>query len=217
VGCGGQVVPPKGYLERIAAIAKQNKALYIADEVQVGFGRVGTHFWGFEIDGVIPDIVTMGKPIGNGHPMAAVVTTREIAQAFHNGVEYFNTFGGNPVSCAVGLEVLRVIEEEHLQAHALRCGDHLMAGLRDLAKSHNLCSDVRGRGLFIGFELLQADGKTPDAARVKALHEGLRQAGFLLGIDGPDHNVLKIKPPLALGLEHADAMLSAFDQLLRDH
>lgn len=214
IGCGGQVVPPCGYLEQAATIAREHKALFIADEVQVGFGRVGDAFWGFQQDQVVPDIVTMGKPIGNGHPLAAVVTTRAIAQHFHNGVEYFNTFGGNPVSCAVGLEVLHIIQEEQLQSHALSCGNHLMDGLRQLAKQHNLCADVRGRGLFIGFEILESDAQSPATTKVKTIQEAMKDAGFLLGVDGPDNNVLKIKPPLAFKQQHADAALTALDQIL---
>src|SRR6185503_10830008 len=123
--------------------------------VQVGFGRVGTHFWGFETQGVVPDIVTMGKPIGNGHPLAAVVTTPEIASAFENGMEYFNTFGGNPVSCAIGLAVLDVIEREGLQEHAREVGEYLKSGLESLKQSHQLIGDVRGLGLFVGVELVK--------------------------------------------------------------
>ena len=121
----------------------------IADEVHVGFGRVGSHFWGFETQGVVPDIVTMGKPIGNGHPIGAVVTTREIAEAFADGMEYFNTFGGNPVSCAAGLAVLDVIENEGLQQHALHVGERLKTGLVEVQVRHPVIGDVRGRGLFI--------------------------------------------------------------------
>ncbi|MEJ2746945.1 MAG: aminotransferase class III-fold pyridoxal phosphate-dependent enzyme, partial [Anaerolineae bacterium] len=144
LSCGGQIVLPDGYLHTAYQMVHDAGGVCIADEVQVGFGRVGSHFWGFQTQGVVPDIVTMGKPIGNGHPLAAVVTTAEIAQAFHNGMEYFNTFGGNPVSCAVGLAVLDVIEAEQLQQNALRAGEHLKSGLAALMARHPLIGDVRG-------------------------------------------------------------------------
>ena len=127
----------------------------VADEVQTGFGRAGSHFWTFETQGVVPDIVTLGKPIGNGHPLAAVITTPEIAQSFTNGMEYFNTFGGNPVSCAAGLAVLDVIRDEELQTNAAQVGDFLKDGLRQLQNQHPLIGDVRGIGLFLGIELVR--------------------------------------------------------------
>jgi 4-aminobutyrate aminotransferase-like enzyme/Ser/Thr protein kinase RdoA (MazF antagonist) len=146
---GGQIEPPQGYLAECYRHVRERGGVCIADEVQIGFGRMGTHFWGFETQGVVPDIVTMGKPIGNGHPLGAVVTTPEIAASFTNGMEYFNTFGGNPVSCEVGLAVLDVIEQEELQGHAHRVGGHLRHGLRSLMERHPLIGDVRGRGLFL--------------------------------------------------------------------
>src|SRR5439155_23108998 len=148
LSCGGQLVLPENYLKAAYRYVRDAGGLCIADEVQVGFGRTGTHFWGFETQGVVPDIVTMGKPIGNGHPLAAVVTTPEIAASFNNGMEYFNTFGGNPVSCAIGLAVLDVIAEEGLQENAQRVGTHLMEGMRALMEKHVLIGDVRGLGLF---------------------------------------------------------------------
>ena len=160
LGCGGQVVPAPGYMPRAFELARDAGAVCIIDEVQVGFGRVGSCFWAFEALGVVPDIVTMGKPIGNGHPMAAVVTTRAIADAFANGMEYFNTFGGNPVSCAAGLAVLDVIEDEGLQAHAHDVGAALLRDLEALAERHALIGDVRGLGLFLGAELV-TDRATP--------------------------------------------------------
>src|SRR5215831_17855080 len=154
LGCGGQIVLPPNYLQEAYRHIRKAGGVCIADEVQVGFGRVGTHFWGFETQEVVPDIVTMGKPIGNGHPLAVVVTTPEIAASFNNGMEYFNTFGGNPVSCAIGLAVLDVIAEEGLQENALRVGAHLMEGLSGLMEKHTLIGDVRGPGLFVGIELV---------------------------------------------------------------
>jgi len=148
-GCAGQIVPPEGYLRSAFEHTRAAGAVCVADEVQVGFGRVGTHWWGFDVQGAAPDIVTLGKPIGNGHPLGAVVTTRAIADAFDNGMEYFNTFGGNPVSCAIGLAVLDVIEDEGLMENARVAGERFQAGLRELAASHPIIGDVRGLGLFI--------------------------------------------------------------------
>ena len=146
LSCAGQVFLAPGYLEEAYAAVRAAGGVAIADEVQTGFGRAGSHFWMFETQGVTPDIVTMGKPIGNGHPMGAVATTPEIAASFANGMEYFNTFGGNPVSCAIGLAVLDVIRDEGLQENAQDAGEYLMAGLRELMERHPLISDVRGRG-----------------------------------------------------------------------
>jgi 4-aminobutyrate aminotransferase-like enzyme/Ser/Thr protein kinase RdoA (MazF antagonist) len=215
LSCGGQIVLPDGYLETAYQMVRAAGGVCIADEVQVGFGRVGSHFWGFQTQGVVPDIVTMGKPIGNGHPLAAVVTTAEIAQAFHNGMEYFNTFGGNPVSCAVGLAVLGVIKEEQLQEHALRVGGHLKAGLTGLMAKHTLIGDVRGLGLFLGIELVR-DRETlePAAEEATAVVEQMKGRGILLSTDGPLHNVIKIKPPLVFTTADVDFLTAALDQVL---
>ena len=174
----------------------------VADEVQTGFGRVGAHFWGFELTAWCPDIVTLGKPIGNGHPLGAVVTTPEIAASFVTGMEYFNTFGGNPVSAEIGLAVLDVIADERLQAHALAMGERLLDGLRGLD-----FVDVRGRGLFLGVEL-------PLARAARAVKEGLKARGVLISTDGPNDDVLKIKPPLVLSAEDCDLFLEALCDVL---
>ncbi len=204
-GCGGQVVLPPGYLKAAYEKARASGALCIADEVQVGFGRVGSHFWAFETQGVVPDIVTMGKPIGNGHPLGAVVTTPEIADSFSSGMEYFNTFGGNPVACAAGNTVLEVIREEGLQENALQTGTLLLEGLQKLAEKHTLLGDVRGLGLFLGAVCVK-DQKTkePAAEEASRLVEDLREDGILLSTDGPFHDVVKIKPPLVF--EEDDAL-----------
>jgi 4-aminobutyrate aminotransferase-like enzyme len=183
--------------------------------VQTGFGRAGNHFWMFEAQGVAPDIVTMGKPIGNGHPLGAVVTTREIAAAFDNGMEYFNTFGGNPVSCAIGLAVLDVIADEGLQANALAVGARLLEGLRGLMDRHPLIGDVRGLGLFIGVELVR-DRATLEPAGAQAAYVAnrMRERGVLLSTDGPFHNVLKIKPPLVFDAANADELVETLDAVL---
>jgi len=213
LGCGGQIVPPPGYLQAAFEHVRSAGAVCIADEVQIGFGRVGSHFWGFETQGVVPDIVTMGKPIGNGHPLAAVVTTAEIAASFAGGMEYFNTFGGNPVSCAVGLAVLDVIEAEGLQANAERVGATFRRGLDELAGRHDCIAEVRGLGLFLGVELI-ADraSRAPDAKLASAVIERLKERGMLLSTDGPLHNVIKIKPPIVFTDEQAERVVRELDR-----
>ncbi|MEZ4699353.1 MAG: aminotransferase class III-fold pyridoxal phosphate-dependent enzyme [Rhodothermales bacterium] len=215
LSCGGQIVLPEGYLASAYAAVRRAGGVCIADEVQVGFGRVGSHFWAFETQGVVPDIVTMGKPIGNGHPMAAVVTTPAIADAFDNGMEYFNTFGGNPVSCAAGLAVLDVIRDEDLQQHALDTGRYFLERLRDLMRRHPAIGDVRGLGLFIGIEFVtDRDTRSPDAETASAAVEALKEQGILLSTDGPDHNVIKIKPPMPFDRENAGQVTRALDAWL---
>ena len=217
LGCGGQIVLPDNYLKEVYRHARNAGAVCIADEVQVGFGRVGTHFWGFETQGVVPDIVTLGKPIGNGHPLAAVITTPEIAASFDNGMEYFNTFGGNPVSCAIGLAVLDVLEEEKLQENALRVGTHLMEGLRGLMEKHTLIGDVRGLGLFVGIELVDnRETLAPAAVQASYIVNRMRERGILLSTDGPLHNVLKIKPPLVFSQANADYLVTTLDDILEE-
>jgi 4-aminobutyrate aminotransferase-like enzyme len=214
-GCAGQIVLPPGYLERAYEHVRAAGGICIADEVQVGFGRVGQCFWGFETQGVVPDIVTLGKPIGNGHPLAAVLTTPEIAASFDTGMEYFNTFGGNPVSCAIGMSVLDVIEEESLQQNALHVGEHLRERLRRIARRHPLIGDVRGLGLFIGIELVRDRGSLePAAEEAKHVIEGMRDRGVLLSIDGPLYNVLKIKPPICFSEDDADRLADTLDEVL---
>ena len=215
LGCGGQIVLPKNYLEEVYKYVRETGGLCIADEVQVGFGRVGTHMWAFETQGVIPDIVTLGKPIGNGHPIAAVITTKEIADTFANGMEYFNTFGGNPVSCAAGLAVLDVIEKEQLQKHALKIGKQLLKDLKKLMKKHPIIGDVRGLGLFIGVELVK-DRKTkePAADEAELVVNQMKEAGILISTDGPLHNVLKIKPPMVFNSENAKTLVNTLDIIL---
>jgi len=215
IGCGGQVIPASGFLAAAHDTVRSAGGVCIADEVQVGFGRVGSHYWAFETQDVVPDIVTLGKPIGNGHPMAAVITTPEIAASFDTGMEYFNTFGGNPVSCAVGLAVLTVIEQEGLQRHALEMGSLLLAGLNELQTRHQLIGDVRGLGLFIGVELVRDRETLEPACREASLViDEMRRLGFLLSTDGPLHNVLKIKPPLAIEPRDIEETLAALDEVL---
>jgi 4-aminobutyrate aminotransferase-like enzyme len=191
--------------------------LVIADEVQVGFGRVGPQFWGFATQGLIPDIVTMGKPAGNGHPLAAVVTTPEIAASFANGMEYFNTFGGNPVSAAIGSAVLDVIEQENLPENAARIGERILAGARELAGRYEIIGDARGLGLYLGIELVR-DRETLEPADTEASYiiERMRDLGVLVSIDGPHNNVLKIKPPIVWGEAEADRLITTLNRVLAD-
>ncbi len=192
-------------------------AVCIADEVQVGFGRLGTHFWGFETQSVVPDIVVLGKPIGNAFPLAAVVTTPEIANSFNNGMEFFSTFGGNPVACAAGLAVLDVLEEEKLQQRALRVGSHLIEGLKALQARYALIGDVRGSGLFLGIDLV-LDRETRQAAPFQASYvvNRLRDRGILAGTDGPHHNVIKLRPPLVFSEADADLFVKTLDAILQE-
>lgn len=214
-GVGGQIVLPPGYLDGVYQSVRARGGLCIADEVQIGFGRVGTAWWGFETQGVVPDIVTLGKPMGNGHPLAACVTTRAIADSFANGMEYFNTFGGNPVSCAIGSAVLDVLEEENLREHAKDVGDYLIDGLRDLQQRFPVIGDVRGMGLFIGIELVSdRETRVPDAARTAEVVEQARQRKILLSVDGPLHNVVKIKPPLVFSQSDAHDFLLVLEEVL---
>jgi len=217
LGCGGQVEFPMGYLKAVYSAVRQSGGLCIADEVQVGFGRVGTHFWGFETQEVVPDIVVLGKPMGNGHPIAGVVTTRSIANSFDNGMEFFSTFGGNPVSCAVGMAVLDVIERECLQENALRVGLHLRARLEALQDQHTIVGDVRGRGLFLGAELvMDHERRTPAPAQATYVANRLCERGILVSTDGPFRNVLKIKPPLVFNRADADLLSDTLDEVLRE-
>ncbi|HET9065532.1 MAG TPA: aminotransferase class III-fold pyridoxal phosphate-dependent enzyme [Gemmatimonadales bacterium] len=214
-GCGGQVMYPEGYLGEAACRVRSAGGLMIVDEVQTGFGRVGSHFWAHELQGVVPDIVTIGKPIGNGHPMAAVITTPAIAAAFANGMEFFSSFGGNPVSAAVGMAVLDVIEDEELQARAGWTGAHLLRRLRDLADRHEVIGDVRGAGLFLGVDLVSdRTTRTPATDEARRVVNAMREAGILLSTDGPADNVIKIKPPMVFGMAEADLLVETLDAVL---
>lgn len=216
-GCGGQVVFPEGYLAAAYQHARAAGALCIADEVQVGFGRVGTAMWAFEEQGVVPDIVTLGKPIGNGHPLGAVVTTAAIATQFANGMEWFNTFGGNPVSCAAGMAVLDVIEQEGLTARALDTGSYLLARFRELAERHDAVGDVRGRGLYLGLDLVTDRHTKQPATKLAAdITNRLRERGVLISTDGPYDNVIKIKPPIVFTRADADILCFELDDALSD-
>jgi len=206
ISCGGQIELPENYLKVAYQSVREAGGLCIADEVQVGCGRIGSHFWGFQLHDVIPDIVTIGKPIGNGHPLAAVVCTKQVADAFANGMEYFNTFGGNPVSCAIGLEVLKVIKDENLQFNVLETGSYLKDELNNLKSHFPIIGDVRGQGLFLGIELTDKN-KNPLTKKAKYLINRMKELGILMSTDGKDNNVLKIKPPMVFSKENADELI----------
>ena len=215
LGCGGQFILPKNYLKEIFKIVRKKNSLCIVDEVQTGFGRVGNNFWAFEEHEVVPDIVTLGKPMGNGHPLAAVVTTKEIANKFNNGMEYFNSFGGNPVSCSVGNAVLEVIDLEKLQQHGLNTGQYFLKSLRKIqSKFPDLISEVRGRGLFIGIDLIKDNKNNPNEKLATLIINKMRDRGILLSTDGPYHNVIKIKPPMPFNKDNSDLVSFELDSLL---
>jgi hypothetical protein len=210
---GGQLIFPAGYLANVYDHVRRAGGLCIADEVQTGLGRMGTSFWAFEDHGVTPDIVVMGKPLGNGHPIGAVATTRAIADAFDNGMEFFSTFGGNTVSCAIGIAVLDVLRDEGLQAHALGVGERMLAKLRPLVDRYPIVGDVRGSGLFLGVELvLDRNTLEPAGAEASFVANRMRERGVLLGTDGPHHNVVKIRPPMPFTESDGDLLVDALEQ-----
>jgi 4-aminobutyrate aminotransferase-like enzyme/Ser/Thr protein kinase RdoA (MazF antagonist) len=213
----GQIVFPPGYLSEVYKHVRSAGAVCIADEVQVGFGRLGTHFWGFETQGAVPDIVVLGKPIGNGFPLAAVVTTAEIAASFDTGMEFFSTFGGNPVACAAGMAVLDVLEADHLQQNALVVGAKWLEDLRALRAKYPLIGDVRGMGLFLGIELVtNREARTPASAQAHYVVNRLRDLGILAGTDGPHHNVIKLRPPLIFSAADAAFFTSTLSSILAE-
>jgi 4-aminobutyrate aminotransferase-like enzyme len=215
ISSGGVIATPPGYLQRAAEIVREAGGLFIADEVQPGFGRTGRHFWGYEIDDFIPDIVTMGKPMGNGHPLAATATRRELVDGFAKHSSYFNTFGGNPVSCAAGLAVLDVIEQEGLQANALDAGLYLNEGLHELATRHETIGDVRGDGLFKAVELVvDRDSRQPAGSRAHRVVEALRRRRILTSCIGRHGNILKLRPPMVFDRGNADLFLDGLDEAL---
>ena len=215
ISCGGQIELPEDYLKLAYEAVRNAGGICIADEVQTGCGRVGSKFWGFQLHDVIPDIVTIGKPIGNGHPLAAVICTQEVADAFANGMEYFNTFGGNPVSCAIGREVLSVIKDEKLQENALRIGNYLKSELHKLHIDFPIIGDIRGQGLFLGVELCDQD-KNPLTEMAAYLVNRMKELGVLMSTDGKDNNVLKIKPPLVFTKNNADELICSLRTILNE-
>ena len=217
VGCGGQVVPPVGYLKGAFEAVRAAGGVAIADEVQVGFGRVGTHFWAFEEQGARPDIVTMGKPIGNGHPMAAVATTAAIAEKFAGGMEFFATFGGNNVSAAIGEAVLDVIDDECLMANAHAVGTRFFERMAPLAERFPIVGDVRGRGLYLGVDMVE-DRRTltPNGVAAQYVAGRMRDKGILISTDGPFQSVLKIKPPMVFKPEEMDRLVATLGEILEE-
>ncbi len=214
---GGQIILPDGFLPNVYRRVREAGGVCIADEVQTGFGRIGTHFWAFEQHDVTPDIVVLGKPIANGYPMGAVITTPEIAASFDNGMEFFSTFGGSTAACVAGLTTLRVTLDEQLQSHALHMGEYLLNGLRPLMDKHALIGDVRGSGLFLGVELVRnRQTLEPAADEASAVAARMRELGVLLGTDGPFHNVVKIRGPMPFSTSDADCLIAAFDLALRE-
>jgi len=205
----GQIAFPQNYLAQVYKQVRAAGGVCIADEVQVGFGRLGTHFWGFETQGVVPDVVVLGKPIGNGFPLAAVVTTAEIAASFANGMEFFSTFGGNPVGCAAGLAVLDVLRDEALPQNAAQVGSAWIRDLRALQLSYPLIGDVRGLGLFLGIDLVNGRAtRSPATEQASYIVNRLRERGILAGTDGPHHNVIKLRPPLCFSDSDAKLLTS---------
>jgi 4-aminobutyrate aminotransferase-like enzyme len=217
VGCAGQVPLPKGYLHEVYPAIRAQGGICISDEVQTGFGRLGEHFWGFEASDVVPDMVILGKPIANGHPMGAVVCTDEIAASFEKGVEFFSSFGGNPVSCAIATAVLDVIAEEGLQEHARIVGMHYTKLLKDLMPKYPCIGDIRGPGLFIGCEIVKDQTKEPNTALASHIKNELRRRHILISTDGPADNIIKTKPALCFSIQNAETVVQAIDDVLKNH
>jgi len=216
LSCAGQIPFPQGYLAKSFELIRNVGGLCITDEVQVGFGRLGSKMWAFEEHGVIPDIVVMGKPIGNGHPMAAVFTTKEIADSF-KGMEFFSTFGGNPVSCAIGMAVMDVIEEKNLIENSKLMGELFIDGLTKLKNRYEIIGDIRGKGLFLGIELVKnRSSLEPAPKEAKMLVEGMLSKNILLSIDGPRKNVIKIKPPMVITKEDVDRTIKSLNEVFSD-
>ena len=213
MGCGGQIPLAEGYLASVYDAIRAQKGVCISDEVQTGFGRLGDCFWGYEQHHVVPDIIVLGKPMGNGHPMGAVVTTSEISASFEKGVEFFSSFGGNPVSCAIGNAVLDVIEEEDLQTHAQITGEYYKSLFVELQNNYHCIGDVRGSGLFLGIELINEKGE-PNQKLAQFIKNELRKRHVLVSTDGPFDNVIKTKPPLAFRKENALQVVEEIDGVI---
>ncbi|KAJ8318760.1 hypothetical protein KUTeg_003851 [Tegillarca granosa] len=208
--CGGQIIYPPGYLQKVYKYVHDAGGICIADEVQVGFGRVGSDYWAFQPQGVVPDIVTIGKPMGNGHPVAAVVTTKDISDSFKaSGMSYFNTYGGNPVSCAIASAVLDVIEKEKLITHAKDVGQYWTDKLKSMMSEFSIIGDVRGLGLFLGIDLVKdRNSRAPATEEADYVIERMKKEFIILSTDGPHSNVLKMKPPMTLNRDDVDFFCS---------
>jgi len=218
--CGGQVLPPPEYLRDVIKYVHEAGGVVIADEVQTGFGRVGEKFWAFQLQGddVVPDIVTMGKPMGNGFPVSAVACRRDLAEAFGNGMEYFNTFGGNPVSCAAVLAVMDVIEKEKLQENAREVGQYMLTRLKELRKKYpQTIGDIRGIGLFAGIDLVtDIEKRLPATDLAKRILMSMRRKRVCLSSEGPHGNIIKIKPPICFTKTDVDEMVDKLDETIRE-
>ncbi|MGE3363184.1 MAG: aminotransferase class III-fold pyridoxal phosphate-dependent enzyme [Rhizobiaceae bacterium] len=211
----GLELPAPGYLDEALRRLRAAGGLCVADEVQPGLGRTGTAMWGFQNLGIVPDIVTTGKPMGNGHPLAVLVTRREIVDAFFARDRYFNTFGGNPVSAAVGLAVLDVLEREKLRDNARVVGSYLKEGLSALAGRSDAVGAVRGAGLFLGVAIVDTATGQADPMRARKIINDMCHRGVLVGLTGPASNLLKIRPPLVFGRSDADLLIDTLDQVLK--
>ena len=216
LGCGGQVPLTKNYLKKVYKKIRDNGGVCISDEVQTGFGRLGKVFWGFELYNVVPDIVILGKSMGNGHPIGAVITTDKIASKFSEGVEFFSSFGGNPVSCSVGSSVLDIIEEEKLQENAKIVGKYYKKELEKLKNKHKVIGEVRGEGLFLGIEIINENNLKPDRKLAHLLKNRLREKHILVGTDGPHNNVIKSKPPICFDKEDVKLVVESIDNILSE-
>ncbi|UWQ49609.1 aminotransferase class III-fold pyridoxal phosphate-dependent enzyme [Leisingera caerulea] len=212
---GGQIIPPQGYLAAVYEKIRAAGGVCIADEVQTGLGRLGAYYFGFEHQGALPDIVVIGKPIGNGHPLGVLATTKEIAASFDNGIEFFSTFGGSTLSCRIGKEVLDIVDDEQLQENARVVGAQLFDGLKALEEKHACIGDVRGMGLFLGLEMINPDGS--EATEICSyIKNRMRDHRILIGSEGPKDNILKIRPPLTIDPEDANMITSVLDRILRE-
>lgn len=208
--------PVRGYVARAVEVVREAGGIFICDEVQAGFGRTGDAMWGHELSGVTPDIVSLGKPMGNGHPLAGVIAPNELVSEFQTASTYFNTFGGNPVSAAAGMAVLDVLERESLQDNAKAVGTYVRRGLEKLRDTYPFVSGVRGRGLFFGIEVVDESSGEPAPELTKRLVNSMRDRGVLLSRIGRHDNILKMRPPMVFGVEHADLLLSTLDDALDD-
>ncbi|WP_019671159.1 aminotransferase class III-fold pyridoxal phosphate-dependent enzyme [Eudoraea adriatica] len=217
IGCGGQVPLAKGYLKHLYPAIRNQGGICIDDEVQLGFGRLGNHYWGYEAQEVVPDVVVLGKPMANGHPMGAVVCTSEISASFEKGVEFFSSFGGNPVSCAIALSVMEVIEEENLQENAKLVGDYYKSLLKELQKKYPCIGDVRGSGLYLGVEIIKDNSMDQDTGLAQYIKNELRNRHILISTDGPYDSVLKTKPPLRFSKEDAFKTVEQIDMVLEEY
>ncbi len=215
LSCAGQVPLAKNFLKNLYPKIKEKGGVCISDEVQTGFGRLGKSFWGYESQEVVPDIIVLGKPMGNGHPIGAVITTSEIANSFSKGVEFFSSFGGNPVSCKIGLSVLNIIKTENLQKNSEEVGNYYKKLLLDLKEKHSSIFDVRGSGLFLGIEFFNPNNMKPDSYIAELLKNELKNNGVLVGTDGPYNNVIKSKPPLCFSKKNAKEVVEKMDMILK--